>query len=145
MMNEIKLIDLPFDIDYGAPIPIIYSTENEVKLSFYLEHKDDNTRGVIIFNGLCQYKFGYPNEEAISGHYLYKKGLYPLSFYEIKNSSWLTEIINSNKVHPYHKDSLFDDYRHFFFPMHDNSFEILAKDFRTEIIEERNKSDRLLM
>lgn len=137
-MDEVEHIKLPFDIDYGAPTPIIYSTEHQVKLSFYLSREDDNKRGLIIFDGLCQFKFGYPNEEAITGHKLYREGLYPLSFYEIKKSSWLQEIIDANKIHPYHKDSQFEKYRHYFFPLHDNSFEILAENYQTEIVADRN-------
>ena len=48
---------------------------------------------------------------------------------EVEQSSWVEELKKMNAVHPYHKDSLFDKYRHFIFFFHDTCFEIVCESF----------------
>jgi len=78
---------------------------------------------------VLQFTFGYPNEEAISGHRYARFGLVPFGFVEVNDSEILENIVNANRVHPYHKDELFNKYRHFVFPFHDTTLEVIAKSY----------------
>ena len=95
----LELINNIPQCDIGAPLPTIFSDETLgiVYLFYYLKENDKNWDGTyvnirnsnidegvacITFNGLTQYKFGSPNDEAIEGHPLYKYGLKPYSFFK---------------------------------------------------------------
>lgn len=127
-----KLIELevPVPIDPGATMPEIFADEHNLKVTFYLLYSDK--RGVLNFSSVLQFTFGYPNEEAISGHRYAKLGLMPFDFVEVENSEVIENIKNSNRVHPYHKDTYFDGYRHFVFPFHDTTLEVVAKAYEFE-------------
>lgn len=128
-----KLVDLdmPLNIDPGGTMPEIKSDEHNLEVSFYL--MDSNNRGVITFKHFLQYTFGYPNEEAISGHRYASLGLSPFQFVELVNSEVIESIINANRVHPYHSDKDFELYRHFIYPFHDTTLEVIAKSY--EVVE----------
>ncbi len=132
--KKIESVKLSFDIDTGAPIPEIISHEHDVTIRFYIQYTDD--QGYIKFDGLRQFKFGYPNEEAISGHPYFEIGLMPYDFYEVFNSRWIESIKEANKVHPHHSEEMFKNDRHFILPLHDNTFEIVAKSYEIGVIKQ---------
>jgi hypothetical protein len=53
-------------------------------------------------------------------------------FAEIQDSEIIKNIIAANKVHPYHNDENFKKYRHFVFPFHDTTLEVIAKVYEFE-------------
>lgn len=120
-------IKIPFSLDTGAPLPEVKSSEFDVEISVYILYTEKTAK--IIFKKFLQYKFGYPNEEAISGHEYYKLGLSPYSFYELLDSNWINELKSRNRVHPYHSDNLFKNYKHYLLPLHDNTFEVIAESY----------------
>ncbi|MBN2738898.1 MAG: hypothetical protein JXR70_18090 [Spirochaetales bacterium] len=126
-MEQLKLLNIPINIDPGGTLPEIHSDELTLKISFYLLDKEQ--RASLNFYGLTIYKFGYPNEEAISGHRLNKSGLRPFQFFEIKQSNWIKEIEKANRVHPYHKKNLFADKKHYILPFHDSTLEVIADSY----------------
>ena len=128
-MERLVKLELPFDMDVGAPIPKILANENDVEISYYIEYSDG--RAFIKFDGLRQFKFGYPNEEAISGHDYFHLGLSPYDLYEVINSKWIKSLKEKNRVHPYHTDEMFSNDRHFILPLHDNTFEVIAISYET--------------
>src|SRR5262249_17748356 len=74
--------------------------------------------------------FGPPNDEALSGHPLYRKGLRHYGVCEVKNSSWVRALERMNRVHPSHHPRMFSRYRHFVFTFHDTTFECIAGGIR---------------
>ena len=145
----IKLENIP-QSSIGAPLPIIIATEHNLHLIYYLEEKIENWDGksirmmdinsegesvaIVNFNLIYSHLFGPPNDEAISGHPLYNRGLEPYSAFEIKNSSWIKELGKMNSVHPqYNKEKFLKNKRHFIFTFHDSIFECIAKDFQFDI------------
>ena len=77
-------------------------------------------------------KFGYPNDEALSGHPLYSKGLGFYGTFEVIGSSWARNVVAQNRVvFP----STSDDYagRHFIVTFHDSMFECLAHKLEAEL------------
>ncbi len=82
-----------------------------------------------------------PNDEAISGHPLYAKGLKPYGAYRVEESRWLAELGKRNSVHPYHEKSKFlAGKTHYIFTFHDSTLEAIAKDFSVSFDEGSIKS-----
>lgn len=127
---KLNKIEIPLKIDPGATMPEIKADEQTLEVSFFL--LDSDNRGKLKFESILQFTFGYPNEEAILGHRYYKLGLMPFIFVEVINSEVIQNIVNSNKVHPYHKDEIFKEYKHFVFPFHDTTLEVIAKTYEFE-------------
>ncbi len=133
----------------GAPCPAIIATEHEIKLVYYLSKTianwdglnakrvdpavTENYCGIIIFSQILAHMMGEPNDEALSGHRLYERGLGAYRVFEIHNSSWIDLYRRMNSVHPSHSDALFDGYKHFVFTFKDSCFECIAKKFDVEI------------
>ena len=144
-MSKIKLelIDLKARIDPGAPLPNIIMDEHQVFVFFYLldDNRERDSFGCLNFKGLNQIKFGYPNEEVINAHPYYKYGLVPCSFYEVRNSDWIDLIERMNRVHPYHKKELFINDKHYIFPFHDTTLEIIADSFTFEVINDKSMKE----
>lgn len=133
----------------GAPCPLVYSTEFDLYVTFFLQEYDPNWDGtsvkivdadtidepsiVVTFNRVLAHYFGVPNDEAISGHPLSGIGLEPYSYFEVLNSRWLEKHEKMNRVHLYHKKEHYNVYRHFIFTFHDTTLEVLASEYSIEI------------
>ena len=76
-------------------------------------------------------KSGYPNEE-IWMHYDYytEDRMKKHCLYEIENSCWIEELKKMNRIHPRHRDELFQNYRHFIILFEDEVFECIASTFK---------------
>ena len=119
-----------FEMDAGAPSPIILSNDNELLVSFYGNKDSDigephqrNTvydTGIFIlkFKSFLKYSFGLPSNETIQGHPYFKLGL----------SSY------SERSHPYYNPEKWKEYKHYILTFHDNMFECVAEGF--EVSEE---------
>ena len=121
----------------GSPFPVVVAREHDVLLSYCIETVSEaETVAIVKFEGCYAHLFGPPNDEALSGHALYKRGLKPYSAFEIENSSWVKEYERMNSVHPRHdKDAFKKGKRHFIFTFHDSTFECIARDFKVEVTE----------
>jgi hypothetical protein len=79
-------------------------------------------------------KFGYPNDEALSGHPLYSKGLDAYGVCEVISSSWVKTLTEQNRVaFPDTPDSTL---RHFIITFHDSTFECIARELKASVSEE---------
>ena len=132
----------------GAPMPVIFASEQSLFVVFYLELRDPNWDGksvkmvtldtndepicVVKFNRAYAHYFGAPNDEAFTGHPLQARGLRPYGAFEVFSSSWIRALERMNSVHPYHKSEHFADRRHFVLTFHDTIFECVAKDSLVE-------------
>lgn len=156
--NDEKVVKISFnpEWDSGAPLPHLLQSEHKTFLTYYVDDVSSDWDGTSVEvndpNSNQPHKIaivewiscfgavlGGLNDEAISGHRLWKKGLdgcvYGTAI--VQNSSWVEEIRKSNSVHPYHKDATFSDLKHFILLFHDSTFECLAKSYNIEIL---NKS-----
>ncbi len=139
-----ELKDIP-QSSIGAPCPTIVADEYHLTVAFYLEVRDENWDGTTVrvvgpdsvgepfaavkFIHAIAYYHGAPNDEAFGGHPLANRGLEPYGTFEVHNSSWLQHLIEMNRVHPYHKDEHFAQYRHFVLTFHDTTFECIAEGY----------------
>jgi len=113
----------------GAPVPLLLADDGELVLAYLLESETDEV-AIVEFERIRAHYFGPPNDEALSGHPLYKKGLRFYGVYEVRNSSWVRALERMNRVHPNHRPGMFSDYRHFIFTFHDTTLECIATGVR---------------
>ena len=140
----IEIKDIP-QSSVGAPCPLIYATEFDLFVTYFLNDFDPEWNGtsvkvvgvntqdessiIVRFKHVLAHYFGMPNDEAITGHPLAEVGLEPYSYYLVKNSSWLEKHEKMNQVHPYHKKEHYQDYKHFIFTFHDTTLEVISKEY----------------
>ena len=133
----IELTDIPH-MEPGAPCPLVFATEHAVVVSYYLAFPETKEGkecpcGVITFNGVWSHVFGAPNDETLNGHPLWNIGLRSYGFYEVLDSSWIATLCRRNRVHYFHRDSMFDDVRHFIFTFHDTTLEVAADSYKVSV------------
>jgi hypothetical protein len=132
----------------GAPMPVIFASEQTLFVLFYLELRNPNWDGksvkvvsldtsdepiaVVRFKHASTHYFGPPNDEAFGGHPLAARGLKSYGAFEVLSSSWIRALEQMNSVHPYHKPEHFADCRHFILTFHDTIFECIAGDYSVE-------------
>lgn len=132
---------VPYDIGWvpeaAVSEPVLLQTEYSVFLTFSaFSHslhggRADVGYGIVEFDSCSLTMFGYPNDEAITGHPLYEKGLRAYGIYEVRNSSWVKLKTEQNRIaFPNTPDST---QRHFIFTFHDSSFECIASGLRATL------------
>jgi hypothetical protein len=121
-------------------MPVVFANEQAVAVAFFASKRwldanlADWADGIVgvRFNGLYAHYFGAPNDEAFHGHPLAKFGLRPYEFARVENSPWIESLRVMNSVHPYHRDQVFAELRHFVLPFHDMTFECVAGGYTVE-------------
>ena len=142
-----KLVKIPLkNIDSGAPMPMVlegasgnlyvlfYGGELPAYMQLENNTEHDEILVVIKFPLVSIYKFGSPNDEVLHGHPYYKLGLGFYSFFELKNSDWIEELIKINSVHARFNKDNWKNTKHFILTFKDETFECVATDY--EITEE---------
>ncbi len=135
---------VPFDLgikwDTGAPMPVLISGFKTF-VAFYLPPDfdfdgtnprsrttdDEDMIGVVEFDGMTAVKMGSPNDEALSGHPLWGRGLTYYSAHLVENSTWVRELMDINRVHAQFDESRWRDTRHYVFTFHDETLECVAR------------------
>jgi hypothetical protein len=132
---------VPFDLGVtwqpNAPSAILVA-DDLGKTALALEpHPDDfDRRGVVIvWNGTRSACLTEPNDEAISGHRLYGKGLSKVLWAGLVRDSQAIEALErQNRVHPHHDPSRFDRLAHYV---------ILSKECIAEVVAEAVEVQRI--
>ncbi len=141
----------------GAPLPQVFANGHRTYLTYLIDTPDPNWDGtyttlidntsdnsfpiaIVTFIRPNSHRFGIVNDEAANGHPLYNKGLEVYRAHIIENSNWIEELKSIHKIHPYFSDKHWVDYKHFFLFFHDEIFEIIAKDFKIEVINSTFKN-----
>jgi hypothetical protein len=87
----------------------------------------------IVFDSYLIFKNGYPNEEVYGiNKYFYDNNLKLSTLYRIIGSLWIEEIKVNNRIHPKHKDEIFDNFKHYIIFFSDESFECIAKSYEVK-------------
>jgi hypothetical protein len=136
---------LGFEIRWnaGAPTPLVFSSGSRAFVLFYRdvpraareEGRFVPAVGAVEFLWVRSIKFGGPNDETLSGHPLFGKGLEYYAAHEVKNSRWIEEEEKINSVHPRHRGGWRDSLRHYILTFHDETLECLAREIRTEQLD----------
>jgi hypothetical protein len=139
------VLDLGLRWGAGAPEPHLVCSHARAILICYVGDPDpawdgtsvtvvspadthESTFAVIEFDRHVTVRFGHPNDEVLSGHPLWGRGLQPYAAHEVHNSPLLAEHVRINSVHPYHDDAGWAPVRHYFLAFHDDVVDILARD-----------------
>ncbi len=133
--------DLGVKWDTGAPMPMLISGLRTF-VAFYLSVHDplfdgtnpsmrdpraDHGIGIVEFKSVTSIKMGSPNDEVLNGHPLWGSGLEFYSAHEVKNSPWITHIMEVNRVHSGFHESHWREARHFILTFHDETLECVAE------------------
>ena len=120
---------------------VLLQSENAAYLTFNAQrpradgYSEDAGTAIVELVGCSTTKFGYPNDEALSGHPLYAKGLVSYRIYEVLNSSWIDEQAKQNRIcFPDRTNMSWK--RHFIFVFHDSTLECLTRDLKITLCDE---------
>ncbi|WBB69086.1 hypothetical protein [Micromonospora sp. WMMD812] len=88
------------------------------------------------FAGFSQVIFGYPNDEALSGHPLQgPTDTWDYGFYEVQGSPWPRRLEAQNRVNFPDRTSSWRQ-RHFLLVCHEDLVEVLADDVTVELFDQ---------
>lgn len=120
----------------GAPSPHVLCNESKLFLVYLMPASSLGQEHVAVISfDYRAHRFGGPNDEALSGHPLYARGLRHYSTYEVVQSSWIKELEIMNSVHPYHRSERFRECHHYVFTFHDSMFECIATNYDYEVVQ----------
>lgn len=123
----------PPPMDAGASIPSLYSDETGLTCAYIIgaSHPESGSTAVLHFEVVLYYAMGYPNDEALDGHPLYKHGLGFYGFYLIENSPLIADLDRRNEVHRQHVAGAYiKRFRHRIGTFHDETIEVVARNAR---------------
>ena len=117
-------------MDTGAPVPAICLRGNQLFVAYIVSKpqtdSDTEEYAVVRFDGVRQHTFGYPNDEALSGHPLFATGLKFYAFNEILFSPYLGDLGARNAVAFPGTESHFSGLRHWIVTFHDETLEVVG-------------------
>lgn len=130
-MTSINEWTEPPQMDTGAPMPVIRMADSGLFLAYIVSIPELNDQpeeyAVVKFEGVLQYIFGYPNDEALSAHPLYEAGLRFYAFNEIFESHYVAELGRRNAKNFPGTESRFSGFRHWLVAFHDETLEVIAQ------------------
>lgn len=124
--------------DPGAPEPPVVAKEHILALSYWVRDERHNRPtkaplGIVRFDRVHMVLFGPPNDEAIAGHPLSGRGLYPYGIFRVDRSSLVRRLERMNAIHRCHDPERFEALIHYIFTFHDSTFECVAESFESRI------------
>ncbi|MEM7358924.1 MAG: hypothetical protein AAF431_07500 [Pseudomonadota bacterium] len=109
-------------------MPAIEVTEGGLRAAYLVSNSKSGTEhAVIYFDGVLQHTFGYPNDEALGGHPLYKFGLNFYAINLVHNSPVLDNLGSLNaKTFP-GSEKHFLSFNHWIVSFHDETLEVIGR------------------
>ena len=132
----------------GAPMPLVLADDDVILvLSYFLQEAavgEDRNAGVAIleFHAPLMHLLGPPNDEAMKGHPLWRRGLDSYGAYRVDQSSLLRRITVMNYVHPRNDPAAFDQFHHYILTFEDSTFECIAKSYTKSIDRAASDDER---
>jgi hypothetical protein len=119
----------PPQMDTGAPHPAVHSDGRRLLCAYYVGATvmPEETVAILKFDHVLEFRFGYPNDEALHGHPLARFGLGCYAAYHVENSPLIAEIENQNRVHHLYKPGMYGKFRHWIVTFHDETLEVVAR------------------
>jgi hypothetical protein len=134
-------VDLEVRWDPDTPMPVLLSGLRTF-VAFYLSVHDrvfdrtnprvrdpqsDHGIGIVEFKRVTSVKIASPSDEVLRGHPLWGSGLEFNSAHEVKNSPWITELMEVDRALERFDESQWSGRRHFMLTFHDETLECVAK------------------
>jgi hypothetical protein len=118
-------VDLRVQWDVGAPMPVLLSGLRTF-VAFYLGGPDHGI-GIVEFKQVRSVKIGSPNDEVLNGHPLWGSGLEAYRAHVVRNSRWIAELMDVNRLHQRFDESRWRGAQHFVLTFHDETLECVAQ------------------
>jgi len=134
-------VDLGVTWDAGTPMPVLLSGLRTFVV-LHLSAQDqpfsgtnphapgphaDHGIGIVEFKRMTSVKVGFSDDEVLRGHPLWGSGLEFDSAHEVKNSPWITGLMEVDRAHERFYESQWRGRRHFMLTFHDQTIECVAK------------------
>src|SRR5258708_14469275 len=116
---------------------MVVAEEGKLVLAYWLVaeppcHPSAQPLGIVRFHHPCFHLFGPPGEDAISGHPLSGRGLYPGGAFRVDGSSLVRHLARMTDVEGSNPTN-FEALAHFIFTFHDSTFECVAESFEATV------------
>jgi hypothetical protein len=132
-VDTLVALDVPFAPEAAVSGPRVLQTDEVLLLGF--NAVDPSTtpqrhigRVLLGFTRALASRFGYPNDEALQGHPLWRGGLRHYGCFEVLDSTWKATLEHQNMI-AFPAWGGWPWARHFIFTFHDSTFECLADGF----------------
>jgi hypothetical protein len=118
----------PPPMETGAPLAAVHSDGHDLLCAYVVNSTVAPARSIAVlkFEAVLQFRFGYPNDEALPGHPLYQFGLEYYDFFTVENSQLISEIEKQNECHHRHRPGIYAKFRHWIVTFHDETLEVIA-------------------
>jgi hypothetical protein len=131
----------------GAPMPLVLADDTMLLLSYFPSDvspgDDQNESSALLeFHVPLMHLLGPPNDEAIKGHPLWRRGLDSYAAYRVEQSSLLRRFATMNYVHPRNDPAMFDGFHHYILTFEDSTFECLAQSYTVSVETVASDEDR---
>lgn len=128
------------------PVSIAVIYTDRLHLIYSIDPQDDaNLFAVIAFKGAIHHTVGWPNDEALAGHPLFKFGLMNYAAHIVENSPDLALLREKNELGTGLASSYFEKLNHWIFTFPDCTVEVFAEDANlVGTIESLHLNDALL-
>ncbi len=137
--EHVESVDLGVTWEPNAPDAILLSADLGTSTLALRAHPNDPDRRCVVLKWTgCRYaSMAPPNDEAISGHRLWIKGLRDVHWSGIvHNSDLIAGLELQNRVHPMHRSSIFEYLTHYVLPLKECVVEVVARDLAVHRIED---------
>jgi hypothetical protein len=131
-------IDIGADWDPNAPFAVLLSDDQGRTALALNAHSDDpDQRSVVLFWTGCRYRaMGDPNDEARSGHRLWRNGLASVLWVgAVRESELVTALERQNSVHDRHDPARFAGLVHHVVLMKEETVEVVAESLTVKRID----------
>lgn len=129
--EHVRPLDLGVTWEPNAPNAVLLSADlGPSVLALEADPNDPDERCVVVKWTGCRFaSITPPNDEAISGHRLWKKGMQDQLWSGIVHDSELIAgLERQNRVHPMHSASLFEGLTHYVLRLKECLVEVVARD-----------------
>jgi hypothetical protein len=138
MREKVQDLDLGVIWDPNAPEAILLANDFGRTVLALNPHLDDLDQRcvVIVWTGTRSARLSAPNDEAISGHRLWRKGLEgTLWAGQVSHSHAIRDLERQNRVHPRHDPSRYQNLAHHVLLLKERVAEIVAEAVSTRRCE----------
>lgn len=136
--ESVRPLDLGVVWEPNAPLAVLLADDAGTAVLALGAHPDDDDERcvVIVWTGTHAASLSEPNDEAISGHRLYDKGLADVLWAGIvEQSAAIADLERQNRVHPNHDASRFRHVAHHVLPLKERVVEVIAEAVEVRRIE----------
>lgn len=111
----------------GDTCPVVLASGRSLTLLYNVALEEEDGVGVVTFHRERAHRFSGVNDEVLSGHPLYGKGLEFYGAHEVDDSSWLKELQTVHSVHARYDPTRWNSVKHYVLCFHDDMLEVLAE------------------